>query len=559
MEFNKIDCVIVDSWEICRMQLRIGLDKLGIAPNNIYEASDEEEALGIFHQLRMVPSEVEQNVLSSGANDEPVLVFVRGHMITAVLSDALRPQLGRRSRESFRVRVSSKESRNLTPVEDEGFHCSLPGSITAEDLNWVMQQFSKECSTASDTDVGVGLSSGEGVGPSSGDDPVMEDAAREAIGEAQSAGYVAVAADMGGAMTAWLERKDRKKKDRTKRSAASYGSLIRERAKVGYTAQELMEVCSQRWPSGKCVSDFSTRLGSGASADVYLGAWHHAKKQDIKPEPAAIKVFHTRRTDFLRYQRELEIGKTMRHPNLVAIYEGVLQPPLMIVQEYCAGGTVHKLLQGRLEHPSASQDTVPTFAQRLKISLDVARGMQALHGADPPIIHRDLKSENVLLVAVLNQAEDMPLAKVADFGMAREVSPSATGECLTRHAGSMRWMAPEVMKSGRYCLSADVYSYGVFLFELVTGGLPYDRDPDVTKSPLYLERCVSSGLRPDAAALGRQAVAALSKAPTWTSTLMHDAWSHNPEARPSFSDIIGVLMEHMIETNLTSLKYPSIS
>lgn len=105
------------------------------------------------------------------------------------------------------------------------------------------------------------------------------------------------------------------------------------------------------------------------------------------------------------------------------------------------------------EHPSKCQ-----------IALDLLEGMTYLHTFDPPVIHRDLKSHNVLLGADFE-------AKLSDFGISREVSLEKT---MTSAVGTMAWIAPEVMQGGKYTEKADLYSFGVILSELDTCAKPFD-------------------------------------------------------------------------------------
>ncbi|GLD95694.1 hypothetical protein PINS_up004372 [Pythium insidiosum] len=101
---------------------------------------------------------------------------------------------------------------------------------------------------------------------------------------------------------------------------------------------------------------------------------------------------------------------------------------------------------------------------KLRIAVHVARALTYLHSLDPVLLHRDLKSKNILLT------EDGD-AKVTDFGVAREWEDLT----MTEGVGSLLWMAPEIVQGERYNEKADIYSVGVVLSELDTNELPFSR------------------------------------------------------------------------------------
>ena len=102
----------------------------------------------------------------------------------------------------------------------------------------------------------------------------------------------------------------------------------------------------------------------------------------------------------------------------------------------------------------------------LKLCLGAAKGMEYLHTRDPPIIHRDLKSVNVLFS---DKGGGELVAKVSDFGESREED----NEMTMTMTGTPYWTAPEVMNAERYDLSADAYSFGIMLSEVVQRETPY--------------------------------------------------------------------------------------
>lgn len=132
------------------------------------------------------------------------------------------------------------------------------------------------------------------------------------------------------------------------------------------------------------------------------------------------------------------------------------KPPVFcIITEYLSGGSLRKYLHQQEPH------SLP-LSLVLKLALDIARGMQYLHSQG--ILHRDLKSENLLL------GEDMSV-KVADFGISCLESQCGSAKGFT---GTYRWMAPEMIKEKHHTKKVDVYSFGIVLWELLTALTPFD-------------------------------------------------------------------------------------
>lgn len=132
------------------------------------------------------------------------------------------------------------------------------------------------------------------------------------------------------------------------------------------------------------------------------------------------------------------------------------KPPVFcIITEYVPGGSLRKYLHQQ-EPYSVPLNLV------VKLALDIAHGMQYLHAEG--ILHRDLKSENLLL------DEDM-CVKVADFGISCLESQCGSAKGFT---GTYRWMAPEMIKEKNHTKKVDVYSFGIVLWELLTALTPFD-------------------------------------------------------------------------------------
>ena len=230
--------------------------------------------------------------------------------------------------------------------------------------------------------------------------------------------------------------------------------------------------------------------GGGPNASRAL-AIHHQKNKD---KHRTIKDFKS----------EVELLSQLKHPNLVT-FLGYCLEPNAIVMEYLPQNLHDYLIEnrGRLE----SQ-------QMIDFAYDIARGMEYLHRNS--IIHRDLKSFNILLDENLN-------VKIADFGIARVKTNTST---MTT-TGTIAWTAPEILRHEAYNEKSDVYSYAIVLWEILSEGeIPFD---DEFQSPMEAGIAVATGqIRPR---LPRDSD------PNWVS-LIERCWKEDPSARPSFTELM---------------------
>ncbi|ESO02910.1 hypothetical protein HELRODRAFT_81107, partial [Helobdella robusta] len=204
-------------------------------------------------------------------------------------------------------------------------------------------------------------------------------------------------------------------------------------------------------------------IGHGAFGNVHRGHW--------RGEEVAIKLFVVSSISPANHvnsmiesiRKEAQLFWLLHHPNIIRLLGVCLSPPnLCLVMEYARGGPVSQIIQ----RFSLTPEIIVNWA------LQIARGMNYLHeGARLHIVHRDLKSNNILILEAIegNNLENKTL-KIIDFGLAREASH--TTHMST--AGTYAWMAPEVFKSQKFSKFSDVWSYGVVLWELLTGKTPYE-------------------------------------------------------------------------------------
>ncbi|XP_031104665.1 LRR receptor-like serine/threonine-protein kinase FEI 1 [Ipomoea triloba] len=166
------------------------------------------------------------------------------------------------------------------------------------------------------------------------------------------------------------------------------------------------------------------------------------------------------------FERELEVLGSVKHINLVNLRGYCSLPSAkLLIYDYLAMGSLDDFLHGRPQH--VDEDRPLNWNARLRISLGSARGLAYLHhDCSPRIVHRDIKSSNILLDENLEP-------HVADFGLAK-LLVDEDGHVTTVVAGTFGYLAPEYLQSGRATEKSDVYSFGVLLLELVTGKRPTD-------------------------------------------------------------------------------------
>ncbi|GAB2282963.1 Brassinosteroid LRR receptor kinase [Dionaea muscipula] len=199
-------------------------------------------------------------------------------------------------------------------------------------------------------------------------------------------------------------------------------------------------------------------IGSGGFGDVYKAQLKDGSEVAIK------KLIHVSGQGDREFTAEMETIGKIKHRNLVPLlgYCKVGEERLL-VYEYMKHGSLEDVLRDRKK-----AGIKLNWAARRKIALGAARGLAFLHhNCIPHIIHRDMKSSNVLIDENLE-------ARVSDFGMARLMSAMDTHLSVSTLAGTPGYVPPEYYQSFRCSAKGDVYSYGVVLLELLTGKQPTD-------------------------------------------------------------------------------------
>jgi len=173
------------------------------------------------------------------------------------------------------------------------------------------------------------------------------------------------------------------------------------------------------------------------------------------------------------------------------------------------------------------------WRQRVIIALDVARGMAHLHERE--IIHRDLRPDNVLLMEPIVSLQQVPHAKVGDFGLSRRMPTLKGSDLMTCEVGTVPYMAPELFSRNQgedarpYDELADIYSYSVLVSELLSDQLPFTGTPVENAARHKIIAFVQEG--------GRPQVTPLPEMPQVLHDLMVGCWADDPRDRPGFSSI----------------------
>lgn len=244
------------------------------------------------------------------------------------------------------------------------------------------------------------------------------------------------------------------------------------------------------------------RIGLGSYGEVYHGDWNGTE--------VAVKKFLDQ--DFsgaalAEFKREVRIMRRLRHPNVVLFMGAVTRPPnLSIITEFLPRGSLYRILH----RPSCQIDE----KRRIKMALDVAKGMNCLHTSLPTIVHRDLKSPNLLVDKNWN-------VKVCDFGLSRLKHNTFLSSKST--AGTPEWMAPEVLRNENSNEKCDIYSFGIILWELATLRLPW------------------SGMNPmqvvGAVGFQNRRLDIPKEVDPLVARIIWECWQTDPNLRPSFAQL----------------------
>uniref|UniRef100_A0A6B2LCI3 Protein kinase domain-containing protein n=1 Tax=Arcella intermedia TaxID=1963864 RepID=A0A6B2LCI3_9EUKA len=222
---------------------------------------------------------------------------------------------------------------------------------------------------------------------------------------------------------------------------------------------------------------------------------------------------------------ETQMLKALRHPNILQFLGFIADNDVYgIVTEFMDRGSLYQNLK------DIRYKVKEEFSMEVKdkILLDICKGMSYLHNRKPKVLHRDLKSLNVLLTCDMR-------AKLADMGLSRIFEPFERRNRAMSLVGTPHWTAPEVLNREEYNEKADVWSFGIIVWEMVTYSKPYDGKPK-NEVVVIVKRLQHLEMPAGAAPLYKR--------------MMTMCWKEDPTERPTFDQLRDLFERSSVDLDL---------
>ncbi|RRT55757.1 hypothetical protein B296_00033418 [Ensete ventricosum] len=293
----------------------------------------------------------------------------------------------------------------------------------------------------------------------------------------------------------------------------------------------------------KITNDFKNDIGKGGFGTVYHGCLEDGTQVAVKLRS------HSSSQGTKEFLAEAQNLIRIHHKNLVSLVGYCMDGDhLALVYEFMSMGTLQDHLRGK-----SSSVTTLNWGQRLQIAVEAAQGLEYLHkGCRPPLIHRDVKTTNILL-------SDSLEAKIADFGLSKVFQNDVDSHVSTTVVGTPGYLDPEYYFTYQLSEKSDVYSFGVVLLELITGQPPILRLPQNTSLVQWVHERLATGNIEDIVDANLQSLYDVNS--IWkTADIAFKCTTRISHQRPTMTDVLMDLKESLtLERARETSEFPSMS